>query len=177
MSERWESQERLVTQLSAPVGMSWWTHTNTQKPPLKKPTEVRLSLRSFHTKPSLKSSIICSVECWLIRSWTLHQYAATGKAGPFVLVLSPSIKTMISRPRSIRCVKTKPKKEKEETALMVQALPQIPISLLKHTAAWVHWIPSTLSLKTQTWFIHVFASAQLFGLIWMLMSIQNILDQ
>lgn len=31
MSERWESQERLVTQLSAPVGMSWWTHTNTRK--------------------------------------------------------------------------------------------------------------------------------------------------
>lgn len=25
MSERWESQDKLVTQLSAPVGMSWWS--------------------------------------------------------------------------------------------------------------------------------------------------------
>lgn len=32
MSERWESQDKLVTQLSAPVGMSWWSRqTNTHK--------------------------------------------------------------------------------------------------------------------------------------------------
>lgn len=32
ISERWESQDRLVTQLSAPVGMSWETHTHTHTP-------------------------------------------------------------------------------------------------------------------------------------------------
>lgn len=111
MSERWESQDRLVTQLSAPVGMSWWTRANTQINTAGAMLPLSLQ-RSFHSKPSLKSLIMCSVYCWLVWSWTEHQYAATGEAGPFVLVLSPSILTMISTLRTIRCVKPRGKKKK-----------------------------------------------------------------
>lgn len=88
-------------------------HTNQHCRFVKKPAMLPLSLqRSFHAKPSLNSLIMCSVYCWLVWSWTEHQYAATGEAGPFVLVLSPSILTMISTLRTIRCVKPRGKKKK-----------------------------------------------------------------
>lgn len=89
-----------------------------------KPSEVPRSLHhSFHAKPSWKSSIMRSVDCWLIPGWSRHQYAATGEAEMLVSVLSPSIKAVISRPSTIRCVKTE---KTEETAVPQRISTSLP---------------------------------------------------
>lgn len=100
-----------------------------------KPTEVPRSLhRSFHAKPSWKSSIMRSVDRWLISGWSGHQYAATGEAKTLVSVLSPSIKAVISRPSTIRCVKTEKTEETTVPQRITTSLPKQPRFCAENTA-------------------------------------------